>query len=139
MASGNPKIAEAGKVTQWEPGKSGNPKGKPKGTKHLATYIQEMLTDEKFEAMILDSKKGAIEYKGAPIKAIIAVAIQKALFDKEKGQQWAEWLARHGYGTKLTITAEDPIDALLREYTLKGGEDDGQADEAVSGSSESQT
>ncbi len=121
--------------TKWKPGQSGNPAGKPKGTKHISTWIQEMLNDEEFEATLIDSAKGAIQYKGAPLKAIIGTAIQKSLHDKEKGQQWAEWLAKHGYGTKLTIATEDPIEALLKAYGI-GGNDDGQTDETVSGSSE---
>ena len=94
-----------------------NPKGKPKGTLNLSTHIQNMLNDEGFEAVLLDSKKGAIEYKGAPVKAIIAVAIQKALHDKEKGAVWAEWLAKHGYGTKVDVTSGgEPIKIALVEF-----------------------
>lgn len=129
--AGNPNIVEAGKGTQFKPGQSGNLEGKPKGIKHISTHIQEMLNDEEFEAILLDSKKGVIDYKGAPIKAIIAVAISKALHDKDKGQQWAEWLAKHGYGTKITVSTEDPIEELLRAYGIKGGDDDGKAIEAV--------
>ena len=37
--------AEHLKPWQFQPGKSGNPLGKPKGTKSLKTYAQEMLRD----------------------------------------------------------------------------------------------
>lgn len=96
---------------------------KPKGSKHISTYIKEMLSDEDFEALLLDSKKGAIEYKGAPVKAIIAVAIQKALFDKEKGQQWADWLAKYGWGSKNTLDVNvDVRQQILERFGLHAGE-----------------
>lgn len=79
-----------------------NPNGKPKGTKHIATWIKEILNDEAFEARILDSKIGIKNYKGAPLKAIIEVAIVKSL---QGDQRWAEWLAKHGWGTKVDITS----------------------------------
>lgn len=89
------------KDTQFKPGQSGNPQGVPKGTKHLSTHIQDLLNDEEFETNILDSKVGIRAYKGAPVKAIIEVAIKHAL---NGDQRWAEWLAKHGYGDKLDIT-----------------------------------
>lgn len=93
---------------QFQPGQSGNPAGKPKGAKHISTWIQELLNNEEFEATILDSKNGVKEYSGAPLKAIIGVAITKSLNGDNK---WAEWLAKHGYGEKLTLAndVESPI------------------------------
>lgn len=96
----NPHLAEDSKATQFQPGQSGNLAGKPKGTIHLSTHIQNLLNDESFEANILDSKVGVIEYKGTPIKAIIMVALRKAAAGDTK---WAEWLAKYGYGQKLEI------------------------------------
>lgn len=93
-----------GKDTQFKPGKSGNPAGKPKGTKHLSTWIQELMNDEEFEANLIDAKKGLIEYKGAPLKAIITVAITKAVNGDEKAR---EWLAKYGWKTQLDITTND--------------------------------
>lgn len=95
-----------------------NPKGKPKGTKHIATWIQEMLNDEEFETTLLDSKTGLVEYKGAPLKAIIKVAIHKSIHDPKTGNAWAEWLGKHGWGNKLVHTLdEDLFD--LKEFTIK--------------------
>lgn len=105
-------------------GETANPNGMPKGTKHIATWIQEMLNDEDFETILLDSKKGALEYKGAPLKAIIKVAIHKAIHDKEKGNVWAEWLAKHGYGTKLDVTSGgEPIQPVVVEIIRHAPED----------------
>lgn len=83
-------------------------RGNKKGNKHIATWIQELLNDEGFEANILDSKIGIKAYKGAPVKAIIEVAIVKAINGDNK---WAEWLGKHGWGTKVTH-ANDPENPL---------------------------
>lgn len=102
---------------QFKPGESGNPDGMAKGTKQLSTWIQELLNDNEFEFLILGGRgKGkTITYKGAPIKAIVGVAIHKAM----KGdQKWAEWLAKHGYGNKIIVGAEDPVEAALRKLGL---------------------
>lgn len=76
---------------------------KPKGSKHLSTWIQELLNDEGFEIGMLDSNRGYILYKGAPIKAIVGVAIQRALNDPKDGIKWATWLATFGYGRKVEV------------------------------------
>lgn len=39
-------------LNPWKPGQSGNPNGKPKGTKHLATWIRGLLEDETFEVKL---------------------------------------------------------------------------------------
>jgi len=119
------------KETQFKPGQSGNPAGLPKGTKQLSTWIQELMNDEQFEFIILGGKgKGKkINYKGAPVKAIIGVAIHKAI----KGDsRWAEWLAKHGYGSRIVIGAEDPVEAALRKLGLWEGEEDAGQDSGTS-------
>lgn len=104
--------------------------GPPKGTKHISTWIQEMLNDEEFETTLLDSKKGITEYKGAPLKAIIGVAIHKSIHDKDKGNIWAEWLAKHGYGTLQRLEINDPRKDLLERYM--GGDSARKTEEAES-------
>lgn len=71
-----------------------------KGSKHLSTHIQEMLNDEDFETQVLDAKTGIKEFKGAPIKAIIATARHKAIHGDDKAR---EWLAKYGYGQKFEV------------------------------------
>lgn len=98
--------------------------GKPKGTKHLSTYIQEALTDENFE---LKLKDGSI-LKEMPIKAIIKTAVAKSVSGDTRAM---EWLAKHGYGEKLNLEVTDTRKDILERYGLPYA---GQASEAESGS-----
>jgi hypothetical protein len=97
MASGNPKIAEAGKNTRFKKGQSGNPTGMPKGIKHISTWIQELMEDEEFESTIQQGLK-IVEYKGAPIKAIIQAQMQKAINGDTKA---FDSLGRYGWSQKI--------------------------------------
>lgn len=88
--------------TQFKPGQSGNPKGKPKGTKHISTWIQDMMNDESFETLLMHPTKGYIEFKGAPLKAIIQTATRLSIAGDPR---WADWLAKHGWKAELDITS----------------------------------
>lgn len=87
-----------------------------KGSKHLSTHIQEMLNDPNFE---LKLKDGSL-LRERPINAIIKTAVAKGI---SGNVQWADWLAKHGYGSKLIIGAEDPAEAALRKLGLIEEED----------------
>lgn len=94
---------EKGNVTvgkQFKPGESGNPAGKPKGTIHLSTHIQNLLNDENFELYLEDRLDGWKKFDGPPIKAIMTVAIRKAAAGDDKAR---EWLAKYGYGQKFEL------------------------------------
>ena len=94
----NPNPTPPPKETRWKKGQSGNPNGKPKGSKHISTHIQEMLNDPDFE---LKLKDGTI-LKGRPIDAIIKTAIAKGV----SGDMRAfDMLGKYGYGTKMDITS----------------------------------
>lgn len=134
MANPNPPLENLEKG-KWKPGQSGNPKGKPKGTKHISTWIQEMLNDEEFETVLVDARKGAVEFKGAPLKAIIGVAMHRAIHDKDRGQQWAEWLAKHGYGNRTIVEVSDPLDKILGKFDINEGDDAEQTDSTPEGTS----
>ena len=110
---------------KWKPGQSGNPDGLPKGSKHLSTWIQEMLNDDTFSFKVRKEPKGQTEeYTGAPIQAIIGVAIYRSMLGDKDAR---EWLAKHGYGTKLIVGTEDPVEAALRKLGLMPeGDDAGQ-------------
>jgi hypothetical protein len=106
--------------TQFKPGESGNPAGKPKGTKHLSTHIQEMLNDPDFE---LKLKDGTV-LKGAPIKAILKTAIAKGV----SGDMRAfDIIAKYGYGNKIDITTngkELPQPILKLDGVLRNNSDE---------------
>lgn len=96
---------EAGRIkTQFKPGQSGNPAGKPKGTKHINTWVQELMEDEEFEAWISDPRKGVVEFKGAPIKAIIKAQMVKAINGDTKAY---DSLVRSGWVQKQEVMGRD--------------------------------
>lgn len=99
-----------------KPGEVRNPNGRPKGSVNLSTHIQNMLTDPDFTASVVGKDGNTTQFKGAPIHAIIRTAILKAM---SGDKQWAEWLAKHGYGTKQIHEFEgDAVDAILAQYAL---------------------
>jgi hypothetical protein len=95
----NPNLSEVSKATQFKPGQSGNPKGKPVGSRHISTHIQDMLNDPNFE---LKLKDGSI-IKGAPMGAIIKTAIAKAVSGDTRA---FDILAKRGWGDKIDITSQ---------------------------------
>lgn len=106
-----------GKDTQFRPGKSGNPAGMKPGTKHIKTWIHQLLHDEEFTATI---RKGLTitEYKGAPIKAIIEAQIIRALDGDDKA---FNLLAKYGYGSSLDLTTGG--EALNNPYASLSAEE----------------
>lgn len=98
--------------------------GKPPGTIHLSTHIQNILNDDDFKFFIQQEPKGKkIGFKGKPVKAIIYVAVYRAMLGDKDAR---EWLAKYGYGSKLTIETQDPVEDTLRKLgLLNDGEDKG--------------
>lgn len=74
---------------------------KPKGSKHLATWIQELMNDESFKANVQQGLH-IVEYKGAPIKAIIQAQIRLAMNGDTKA---FDALAKYGWKQELDITS----------------------------------
>lgn len=99
----SPDVRTIGHATRFKPGVSGHPEGKPKGTKHLSTWIQELLNDEEFT--LENFMNNGKAYKGAPMAAILNVAMLQAMAGEVK---WADLLFKYGYGAKneLTISGE---------------------------------
>jgi hypothetical protein len=75
-----------------------NPGGKPKGTKHINTWVQEILEDENFEAYIADPREGYKLFKGAPLKAIVKAQVIKAVAGDTKAY---DSLVKSGYSQKI--------------------------------------
>lgn len=101
--------------TQFKPGESGNPAGKKPGTKHISTHIQEMLNDPDFEIKLKD---GTI-LKERPITAIMKTAVAKGI---SGNVQWADWLAKYGYGSKVNVDVLDVRQQILEKYGGARGE-----------------
>jgi hypothetical protein len=80
--------------------------GAPKGTKHLKTWIREAAEDKKLEGLVFSSKgefKDLVKTKQYPVKALVAVAFQKALAGDK---QWADWIANNGWKQEIDITSD---------------------------------
>lgn len=100
MTYQSPQFIEANKAVQFKPGVSGNPAGKPKGTKHLSTHIQSLLNSEAFMSKLDTSDTLIKEYRGKPVAAIIQVYVIKALQGDTKA---ADLLFKYGYGSKIEM------------------------------------
>lgn len=103
-----------------------NPKGKPKGTKHLTTWIQNLLEDDEFEDEIEQGEK-IVQFKGAPIKAIVIAARYKAIHGDIKAM---DLLMKYGWNPKQEIdltsngeTVAQPIDTNLLNQFLQNMND----------------
>lgn len=92
-----------------------NPKGKPKGTKHLSTIIQELANNIDWDKTTLKNKDELKQKYGKNgFKAVAYVALTKAMTGDTRAM---EWLAKHGYGTNIDITSGgDKLNIALVEY-----------------------
>jgi hypothetical protein len=105
-------VANEANLKPWKPGTSGNPAGKPKGTKHLSTRIREMLEDDTFEQKLTNGQL----IKGAPAEAIIRTLITKAVAGDMRA---FNLLAKYGYGTKLDVTSDyEPLPSPITPLPL---------------------
>lgn len=103
MANPNPTPPTA---AAWQPGQSGNPKGRPKGIKSFANVVRQLLADENILDKLTNSKNtkwiDALPTKN-PANAVVAAMVVKAL---EGDAHAADWLRKTGYGDKLDITTD---------------------------------
>lgn len=91
-----------GKDTQFKPGESGNPDGKPKGAKHLKTLIQEIGNNIDWNKTTLKDKDGMrSKYGNNAWEAITYVALTKAMAGDPKAM---DWLSKNGYGQNIDVT-----------------------------------
>lgn len=109
----HPDPKEAGANTQFPPGQSGNPAGKPKGARSLSTIIRNLLEGEDdFNWELLPDNPAELKKKyenTVPFEAIVYVASGQAM----RGDQAArEWLRKAGYGDKLDINPVLPPGAV---------------------------
>lgn len=87
--------------TQFKPGQSGNPNGRPKGALSLSWHIQHMMEKADFKTYVQHPTEGYKEFAGTPMEAIVTVALTKAAAGDKDAR---DWLAKYGYGSKLDMT-----------------------------------
>lgn len=88
----------------FQPGQSGNPNGRPKGSKSLATIIRELEREDFDWKHVPIKNKEAVMAMGSPFKAIVMVALGQAMSGDRHAR---EWLRKAGYGDKLDITSNE--------------------------------
>lgn len=86
--------------TQFKKGESGNPAGKPIGSVHINTIVQELMLDPKFDALIRDPKEGWKKLEGIPAKAIVKAQMLKALEGDTKAY---DSLVKSGWAAKSEV------------------------------------
>ena len=82
----------------WPPGQSGNPAGRPRGSRNLSNRIKDYLEGKK--RITYNSKR----WSGEPAELIIEVMTRKAIDGDVRA---ATWIAKYGYGDKLDVTTYD--------------------------------
>lgn len=96
-----------------------------KGSKHLSTWIQDLLNDEEFTTTIREGLQ-VKEWKGAPVKAIVKAHTLMAINGDVKA---ADLLFKYGYGQKMTLANDEdhpitgsmnPAEAAAFAEYLKG-------------------
>lgn len=99
-------------LTPWEPGTSGNPAGRERGSKNWSTIVRELLDDPELAESMLKKKPGwwdKLPNKNAHEAITMAMAI-KALGGDVKA---ATWLRKTAYGDKLDLTTDgQPVKAV---------------------------
>lgn len=116
MANLNPKTVHL-KESQWKPGQSGNPEGRPKGSKNLSTWVRDIMDDEEFG----ETLRGTHGVAGAPIEAIVKSLVIKALNGNLRA---FELLAKYGYGTKPEPAEQERPIPILDLVRHRLGQDD---------------
>lgn len=103
---GKDQDSDIGKLSRWQQGQSGNPKGRPKGSKSLSKIVLE-LENEKFNWKQIPVQGGKLAELlsdlGSPWRAIVMKALTEGLKGNIKAM---EWLRKSGYGDKLDITSK---------------------------------
>jgi hypothetical protein len=124
----NPENIEKHK---FEKGKSGNPEGRPKGSKNLSTILREMLNEE--VEVIVDGKRERKKFQDIIIRKLIKKANSgnlraiREIFDRVEGK------ARQFIETNITAMpkpeAQSPDrNELLKEVQAKLDEIDRQGE-----------
>lgn len=65
-----------GNLKSWQPGNSGNPKGRPKGSRNFKNVIRDLLDDQKTWSLLPNTLP---ETAGTPIDAVVCALTTKAI------------------------------------------------------------
>ena len=105
---------EAALATQFKPGQSGNPRGRPEGTISLETRVRRLLEgDEELPEPIVNAIRNQCGADKRAIDAVMIVGLLQAL-QGDKG--WAQFIVERGWG-KVT----DKQDITSNGKELKAG------------------
>lgn len=104
-----------------------NPKGKPKGTKHLSTIIRDVLENLDWSKTTLKNKDELQKLYGKNgWKAIVYVATTKAMAGDPQAMKW---LAENGFGKHVDVTTngKDLPQPILRLDDVHRDDSDSEA------------
>jgi hypothetical protein len=92
------------KATRFQPGKSGNPKGRPKGSRNVRSEVIDLLVGKvaindggrrryvtRLEAVILTQWHRAVKGSARDTQALIAFAKEFGLFEKSEPSEPSRW------------------------------------------------
>lgn len=107
-----------GQLTPWKPGQSGNPKGRPKGSKNFSTIAKEAL--DKLQDLpdpLRENIMGAFKDVNDGRTALIYAAIQKALVEGDIQamkfiRDTADGVPTHTLDVSMTSKLGSPIDEI---------------------------
>ncbi len=129
----NPNIDKYGKATQFKPGQSGNPNGRPRGHKNQKTRIREFFEGEfAWKKVPVKNYKHLEELYGNDAwGAILYVVYARALSGDMKAIKWLSENAFGRPGLSKPIDSEErqmpvPIYGGLAAKTLEPGYGDPQ-------------
>lgn len=92
MGKNSEITVENGNLKSWKPGQSGNPDGRPKGSRNLKTIIKSLLNDTSVYDRLSDWEY--TDKSNTPIEAIVLTLVTKAVDGDTKS---AELLFKYGY------------------------------------------
>lgn len=118
----NKDIAEAGKATQFQPGQSGNPNGRPKKLPKLDKLLDDVLGEEKddttaMQAILMNLRAIATGKQGS-----VSVRAAEILLDRAYGK------ARQPIDANLNLinldSASEEVKKLVAEFGLLGAKNE---------------
>lgn len=118
----NPDIAKYGVAHRFQPGVSGNKKGRPKGSLSMSTIVKQLMDDEELADKMMARKPSY--WEDLPDKnfasAIVVAMMAKAMGGDVKA---ATWLRVTGYGNKVVIEPDERPTRPISTIDLRTGKE----------------